>query len=76
MVDFLFYDLFPMILGFFDKVFSVITLSIRSLITGNFDIPLPDWEWLDFSLLALMIGVGFSFFVIFTIVKWILNLIT
>lgn len=75
MVDFLFYDLFPLLVGIYDRVVSIVTLSVRSLISDYIGISLPSWEWLDFSLLALMLGVGLSFFVIYTLIKWILDIV-
>lgn len=73
-VDFLFDDLFPLLLDLPDLVFDIFSFSFRDLI-GDL-LALPDWEWLDYSLLALMLGAGLFFFVIFTLVKWFLDFIT
>lgn len=75
-VDFLFDVLFPLLLRLPAIIFDILNYSLRDLIADFIGVSLPSWSWLNFSLLALMLGSGLSFFLIFTLIKWILDLIS
>ena len=75
-VDFLFYDFFPLILGIADRVFDFLGKSYRDLIYDWVGISLPSWGILDVPLILIMLGTGLGLYVSLTLAKWIIGIIT
>lgn len=74
-VDFLFYDLFPLLLSFVNRVFNTLGKSLKELVSDWIDFDLPDWSIFDTPLLLFMFGSGLTLFVAYTLIKWILDLV-
>ena len=74
-VDFLFYDLFPLLLSFVNRVFDTLGKSVKELVSDWIDFDLPDWSIFDTPLLLFMFGSGLTLFVAYTLIKWILDLV-
>lgn len=75
LVNFLFLDLFPTLLELGSKIFDLFLSSIGDIIYQAFEIDLPDWEFLNMSLFAFMLGSGVLIFVGITLVRWVISII-
>lgn len=77
----LWYDLLPLLCKFGRTAIDVISLSARDVLTVfldlsfGLDLTLPDWAWLDHSVLSLMLGTGFIVFICVTMIKWLLDIV-
>ena len=69
-------DTFLALLRLFDIVSSILFTPVSDLISNIVNIPLPDWAFLDYSLFFLMLDAGLIFYIGFTLIKWVVNLIT
>lgn len=76
LVDFLFFDFFPLILDLTDRVFDFLGKSVSELVSDWIGLDLPNWDIFDTPLLLFMIGSGLTVFVAFTLIKWIIGIIT
>lgn len=76
LVRFLFYDLFPLLLGIVDRTFDFLGKSVSQLVYDWIQVNLPDWAIFDTPLILFMIGSGLTLFVAFTLIKWIIGIIT
>lgn len=75
-VDFLFYDFFPLILNLADRVFNFLGKSYRELVYEFIGLELPDWGLLNVPLILIMLGAGLGVYVSLTLAKWIIGIIT
>lgn len=75
-VDFLFYDLFPTLLGLFDRVFGFLGSSLSDLLDGWLNFDLPNWAVFQAPLLVVMLGSSIVVFCSMTLVKWIIDIVT
>lgn len=75
-VDFLFYDFFPLILGIADRVFDFLGRSYRDIVKDVIGITLPAWGILDVPLILIMLGTGLGLYVALTLAKWIIGILT
>ena len=69
-------DVFVSLLHLFDIVSDILFTPVSDLISDIIDIPVPNWGFLDYSLFFLMLDAGLVFYFGFTLIKWVVNLIT
>lgn len=64
-------DCFYILYGAMEQVFSVLNSSMNSLMGTSVDNPLY-----NYPLAGVVLGVGFSVFVIISFIKWVADIIT
>lgn len=64
-------DCFYILYGAMEQVFAVLNSSMNSLLGTSVDNPLY-----NYPLAGVVLGVGFSIFVIVSFVKWVADIIT
>lgn len=74
MADFLLNELLPLLGDFSKVVYDLLTMTLADLIS-KVGITVPSYEWLDYSVLAFMLGGGLFLFLAITLIKWILDIV-